>query len=715
MNRTPLYISLAALCVGLTDCTPKQKTKIQTMPYPQTAKVDVVDNYHGTLVADPYRWLEDDNSAETAEWVAAENAVTNDYISQIPFRDKIDERLTQLWNYERISAPHEAGGRYFYFYNDGLSNQSVLYMKDSIDDTDPVMFLDPNTLSEDGTAALGSVTFSRDGRYMAYGVAHAGSDWVDLHVKEIPSGRDLDDCIRWLKFSGAHWDATSEGFYYAAYDEPVKGSELSGKNEYQKVYYHKIGTSQAEDQLVFQDPNNPLRYHTGFDDGETGKYLFISTSEGTSGNRLSVKLKGESMPFRAIMNGFDNNSAVVKVKDDVAYILTNENAPNYKIVAIDLKGGMAFPRTVIPEADMMLQDASIIGDFIFAKYMKDATSKVFQFSIEGDLVREVELPGLGTVAGFENSDDDMGDTFYTFSTFTAPPSVYRYNVRSGESALYTQPEVSFDPSEFTVEQIFFESKDGTRVPMFVCYRRGLKMNGQNPTFLYGYGGFNAPMLPGFSPANIAIMEAGGIYVMVNLRGGNEYGEKWHRSGMLESKQNVFDDFIAAAEYLIANKYTSSAKLCINGGSNGGLLVGACMTQRPDLYAVAIPQVGVLDMLRYHLFTVGWGWAVEYGSSDDPEQFEYIYKYSPLHNIHAGTCYPATLITTGDHDDRVVPAHSFKFAATLQEAQGCDNPVLIRIDANAGHGAGKPVAKRIDELADVLSFFFWNTDTDYKVR
>lgn len=681
-------------------------------PYPQTAKVDVTDNYHGTEVADPYRWLEDDNSAETAAWVAAENEVTFDYLSQIPYRTQIDQRLTELWNYEKIGAPNKVGDRYFYFRNDGLQNQSVLYMMDSLDDPDPEVFLDPNALSADGTAALNTVAFSEDGKYMAYGIARSGSDWVEIYVKEIPSGKILDDVIRWVKFSGANWDAKSEGFYYRGYDEPAKGSELSGQNQNQKVYYHKLGTPQSEDMLIYTDKLHPLRYFEGFDDGDTGELLFVTVSEGTSGTQLMFKRTGEQEPFRVVFKGFDNEYSVAKVKGYDAYIYTNAGAPNYQLIKMDMRFRMGPFDAIIPEnPDNLLQYVSFVGDYIIAVYMEDATSKAYQYTLNGELVREIELPGIGTVSGFAGKDEST-ETFYTFSTFTAPPAVYRYDLKTGESTLFAQPEVKFNPDDYTTEQIFFTSKDGTKVPMFLSYRKGMKKNGKNPVYLYGYGGFNAPMTPGFSPTNITMMEQGVIYASVNLRGGNEYGEEWHKAGMLENKQNVFDDFIAAAEYLIRNKYTTQSRLAISGGSNGGLLVGACLTQRPDLFGVAFPQVGVLDMLRYHLFTVGWGWVVEYGSSDDPEQFEYIYKYSPLHNIKDGVCYPATMITTGDHDDRVVPAHSFKFAATLQAAQGCDKPILIRIDTNAGHGAGKPTAKRIAEAADILSFFFWNTDTDY---
>ena len=717
MKRITLNIvTAAAMCCTMTGCNgtkSPEKMKIDLKPYPQTAKVDVTDNYHGTEVADPYRWLEDDNSAETAQWVKAENEVTFDYLSQIPFRDDINKRLTELWNYEKLGSPRKVGDYYFYFLNDGLQNQSVLYMKESLDDPNPKIFLDPNKLSDEGTAALSSITFSEDGNYMAYGVSMAGSDWTDIHIKKIPSGEDLPDVVKWLKFSGANWAADSQGFYYRGYDKPAEGSELSGQNQFQKVFYHKVGTPQSEDKIVYQNPKKPLCYNDGFDDGDTGEILFINISEGTSGNELIYKhLSNQFEPFRVLFKGFDNNYSVAKVKNGEAYILTNNSAPNYRLLKVSLNG---FPNgeTIIPEDPKnLLESVHFVGNSIFAIYMEDATNKVMQYDLNGDFIREVTLPGLGTVSGFGGKEEDT-ETFYTLTTFNAPPTIYHYDIETCESTVFSTPTLKFNPEDFVTEQVFFKSKDGTSIPMFISYRKDMKRNGNNPLYMYGYGGFNAPMPPHFNPANIVIMEQGGIYASVNLRGGNEYGEKWHQAGMLANKQNVFDDFIAAAEYLIDNKYTSRDKIAIAGGSNGGLLVGACMTQRPDLFAVAIPQVGVLDMLRYHLFTVGWGWAVEYGSSDYPDQFEYIYKYSPLHNIKDGVCYPATLITTGDHDDRVVPAHSFKFAARLQEAQGCDKPVLIRIETNAGHGAGKPTSKRIAESTDVLSFFFWNTDTDYK--
>lgn len=711
MKRFAIYTALVLAGLAAAQCSNEKRMQIKTKPYPQTAKTDVSDDYHGKVVADPYRWLEDDNSTETAAWVAAENEVTFDYLSQIPFRQAIEKRLTSLWNYEKIGAPQKVGDRYFYFRNDGLQNQSVLYVMNSLDDPEPKVFLDPNTIKEDGTAALASVSFSEDGKYMAYGVSQAGSDWVEIYTKEIETGRVLDEVMQWVKLSGANWAPDSKGFYYSGYDKP-EGSVLSGQNQFQKVYYHALGTPQSADMLLYSDSQNPLRYNQGFQDNKEDKWFFVRVSEGTSGTELLAKHKDKKEPFRVMLKGFKYDHNLLKVKGDTAYVYTNFNAPNYRLTKINLPYRPEAMMDVIPEdKKKILQNVSFVGNNIIATYMKDATSEVQQFDNKGNLIRNIELPGIGTATGFEG-DDDSTETFYTFSSFIAPPAVYRLDLATGKSTLFAEPKVGFNPDDYVTEQVFFESKDGTEVPMFLSYKKGLKLNGKNPTYLYGYGGFNVSLTPGFNPNNIAIMEQGGIYACVSLRGGGEYGEKWHKAGMLDKKQNVFDDFISAAEYLVKKKYTSKDKLAISGGSNGGLLVGACMTQRPDLFAVALPQVGVMDMLRFHLFTVGWGWVVEYGSSADAEQFDFLYKYSPLHNIKDGACYPATLITTADHDDRVVPAHSFKFAARLQEAQSCDNPVLIRIDTNAGHGAGKPTSKRIAEATDMLSFFFWNTGSNY---
>ena len=689
----------------MTSCN--NMKQIKHLPYPATERTDVVDNYFGVEVADPYRWLEDDNSQATAEWVKAQNEVTFDYLQQIPFRDAMKERLTELWNFPKESAPTKKGDWYYFSKNDGLQNQAVIYRRRSAEEA-PEVFIDPNALSEDGTVALGSMSFTKDGKYCAYTTSASGSDWVEIYVLECESKSLLKDKISWVKFSGATWAPDGKGFYYSAYDAP-KSNAYSSKNEFQKVYYHRLGTNQSEDKLIYHDPKHPLRYFHGWQSDDS-RWIFISGSEGTSGSEILYKRANERN-FRVLLKGFDYDYGIVECEDDKLYVMTNEGAENYHLVAIDLKNPSK-REVVIAEKECLLEGVGSAGGSLTAIYLEDAQNKVYQYELDGTLIREVALPGIGTVSGFGGEKEDT-ELYYSITTFTSPTTIYSFDVKSGESKLYLRPEVAFNPDEFTTEQIFFESKDGTRVPMFVSYKKGLKLNGKNPCYLYGYGGFQINLTPSFSPTSIMFMEQGGVYVFVTLRGGLEYGEKWHRAGMLENKQNVFDDFISAAEYLIENKYTSSSKLAIAGGSNGGLLVGACEVQRPDLYAVCLPAVGVMDMLRYHKFTIGWGWVVEYGSSDNEEQFQYIYKYSPLHNIKEGVKYPATLVTTADHDDRVVPAHSFKFAAQMQHAQAGEKPVLIRIDTKAGHGAGKPTSKRIEEAADMYSFLFHNTGTEYK--
>ena len=709
MTNRFLTVGTALLAAGVlcTNCKPKMK--ITTQPYPVARMDSTVDDYFGTKVADPYRWMENDNAAETAEWVAAENEVTRDYLSQIPFRDKIGKRLTELWNYPKYGVPAKHGDYYYFFENDGLRNQSVLYRQKGLDAPMEV-FLDPNTLSEDGTVALSNVSFSQDDRYMAYSVAASGSDWVEIRVMDTETGAALSDTIRWVKFSGATW--SGEGFYYSGYDEPTREEMLSAQNRFQKIFYHKLGTDQSADRMVYEDKDHPLRYLSA-EVSKDNRQLFVFATEGTSGNEVLCKdLTKPGARFEVLFPGFANDYAMVFGKDDKAIFYTNENAPRYRLVQVDFSSGRPAVSEWLPEGERLLEGASTAGGSLFAFYLDKARSAVEQYGMDGKKLRDIALPGIGTVSGF-SGDSEESDTFYAFSGFTRPTSIYRYAIASGESSAFKTPEVAFDPDDFTTEQVFFESKDGTPVSMFLVHRKDIRLDGKHPAYLYGYGGFNISLTPGFSPLGILLAEQGGVYAMANLRGGGEYGEQWHKAGMLADKQNVFDDFIAAAEYLIAEGYTSSEKLAIAGGSNGGLLVGACMTQRPDLYAVALPAVGVMDMLRYHKFTCGWGWAVEYGSSDDEEQFGYIYRYSPLHNIVPGTCYPATLVTTADHDDRVVPAHSFKFAATLQAAQGCDRPTLIRIETKAGHGAGKPTSKRIEETTDVLSFMFWNTGTEVR--
>ena len=682
--------------------------QIKHLPYPETARGEVVDNYFGTEVPDPYRWLEDDNSEATAAWVAAENAVTEDYLSQIPFRNAIRERLTQLWNYPKEGAPSKHGDWYYYYYNDGLQNQSVLCRTQQPGEAGEV-FLDPNTLSEDGTVALSAVSFSKNGRYFAYAAAASGSDWVEIRVMDTETKALTEDRIEWVKFSGAVWAPDSKGFYYSAYDAPKEGV-YSAQNQFQKVYYHKLGTPQSDDRLIYEDKAHPLRYFSAWP-SEDGKWLFVIASEGTSGTEVLCRKSSETK-FRTLLAGFDHDYAPVDCKEDNLYFVTNEGASNYTLKRIALNAP-AKVETVIPEHEKnLLEGVGTAGGYLFASYLQDAQNQVVQYDYDGRLVREIVLPAIGTVGGFSGEEEDT-ELYYSLSNYTAPATIYRYDIASGESTLYKSPEVAFDPALFVTEQVFYPSKDGTQVPMFITRRKDLKLNGENPCLLYGYGGFQINLTPGFNPSALMFVEQGGVYCVANLRGGSEYGEAWHKAGMLENKQNVFDDFIAAAEYLIAQKYTSSERLAINGGSNGGLLVGACEVQRPDLYAVCLPQVGVMDMLRYHKFTIGWGWAVEYGSSDNEEQFPYIYAYSPLHNIKEGVKYPATLVMTADHDDRVVPAHSFKFAAQMQHCQAGEAPVLIRIESKAGHGAGKPTSKRIDEAADMYAFLFQNIGVPYR--
>ena len=688
MMRLPrMAAALAGAAAILTGCNDMKQ--IKHMPYPRTERTDVTDNYFGTEVPDPYRWLEDDNSEATAAWVKAQNVVTQDYLSQIPFRGAIRERLTELWNYPKEGIPAKHGDAWYYFYNDGLRNQSVLYRTVQPGGEGEV-FIDPNTLSEDGTVALSGVTFSKDGKYCAYSVAASGSDWVEIRVMNTADRTLTSDRINWVKFSGAEWAPDSKGFYYSAYDAPQKGV-FSSQNQFQKVYYHRLGTPQSADRLIYADAEHPLRYFSPWP-SKDGQWLFIVASEGTSGTEVLYKKVSEPK-FRTLLPGFDADYAPVECRDGQLYYVTNRDASNYALMKVDLNDPSKVS-TVIPESGgKLLEGVGSAGGYLFATYLEHAQSKVCQY-------------------GFDGEKDDT-ELYYSLTNYIAPATIYKYDIAGGASTLYKAPAVNFDPSLFTTEQVFYTSKDGTKVPMFITRRKDMKLDGGNPCYLYAYGGFQINQTPAFRPSAMMFVEQGGIYCVANLRGGSEYGEAWHKAGMLENKQNVFDDFIAAAEYLIAEKYTSSDKLAIAGGSNGGLLVGACEVQRPDLYAVCLPAVGVMDMLRYHKFTIGWGWAVEYGSSENEEQFDYIYKYSPLHNIREGVKYPATLVTTADHDDRVVPAHSFKFAAQMQHCQAGDAPVLIRIESNAGHGAGKPTSKRIAEEADTYSFLFQNIGVPYK--
>ena len=675
----------------------------QKINYPETKKTDVTDNYHGTQVADPYRWLENDTSAETAAWVEAQNKVTFGYLEQIPFREQIKNRITKIWDYPKYSVTFKKGNRYFYFKNDGMQNQSVLYVQESLE-AEPKVLLDPNKFSDDGTVALSNYDISKDGKYLAYGISRGGSDWNEIMVMEVENGNKLDDHLKWIKFSGISWK--NDGFYYSRYDEP-KGSELSGKNEFHKVFYHKIGTPQSEDKLIFENKNFPLRnYYASTTDDE--RFLILYESDTTKGNALHyMDLSAKNPQFATIVADFDNEHVVIDNIDGNLLVRTNFNAPKYRLVLIDpANPAKENWKIILPEEQEVLEGITLIGGKIVAEYMKDACSKAYIYDMEGKKLDELNLPGIGTLGGLNGHKDD-NVAFYGYSSFTFPSTIYKYDIEKNESVIYRDPQVDFDASLYETKQIFYESKDGTKVPMFIVHKKGLEMNGKNPTLLYGYGGFNISMTPGFSTSRLILLEQGGVFAMANLRGGGEYGEEWHLAGTKERKQNVFDDFIAAAEYLIQNGYTSPDFLAINGGSNGGLLVGACMIQRPDLFRVALPAVGVMDMLRYHQFTIGWAWVSDYGSSENAGDFAYLIKYSPLHNLKKGTCYPATMVTTADHDDRVVPAHSFKFAATLQEAQSCNNPVLIRIETKAGHGAGKPTTKIIEELADFYSFIFYN--------
>lgn len=686
----------------------KIKDMSENLKYPETVREGVIDNYHGTKIADPYRWLEDDNSERTAAWVKAQNEVTFGYLNSLPQREAIRERLTELWNYPTQGAPAKRGEWYYISRNSGLQNQSVIYRKRNLAEAEEEVFFDPNTLSEDGTVALNTGTFTKDGRYFAYSLASAGSDWVEIFVLDTKTMKPLADHIKWVKFSGASWTRDGRGFYYSAYDAPKEGDGVySAQNTNQKVYFHRLGTKQEEDILIFEDKKNPLHYHHG-GESEDGKWQFITSSAGTSGTQMLYKRTSERK-WRTMFKGFEYDYYLLDCYNDEAMIMTNDHAANYRLVGVNLATGKQYD--IIPEGSSLLEAVGMAGDYLFAEYLIDAQNKIFQYDRKGNLVREVELPIIGSVGGFDGEREDK-EVYYAVTNYTTPGTIYRYDIESGKSELYHRAEVKFDSEKYETEQIFFESKDGTRVPMFVSHKKGLKLNGKNTCYLYGYGGFQINLTPSFSTTAVMFMEQGGVWCVVNLRGGSEYGEEWHKGGMLENKQNVFDDFISAAEYLIDKGYTSSKKLAIAGGSNGGLLVGACMTQRPDLYAVALPAVGVLDMLRYHRFTIGHGWVVEYGSADVKEQFDYLIKYSPLHNLREGVEYPATLVTTGDHDDRVVPAHSFKFAAELQHCHKGDNPVLIRIDTNAGHGAGKPTSKRIEEVADTFAFVFENTNTKY---
>ncbi|EDY15926.1 Prolyl oligopeptidase [Chthoniobacter flavus Ellin428] len=680
------------------------------LPYPVARKSDQVDDYHGVKIADPYRWLEDDNSAETKAWVEAENKVTFAYLDTIPERAAIKERLTKLWNYERFGVPFHEGGRYFFTRNSGLQNQRVLYVAEKLDAT-PRVLLDPNTLSTDGTVALSGYSPSEDGKYLAYGLSKAGSDWEEYHVRDVATGEDREDLVEWVKFSGASWKKDGSGFYYSRYDAPKPGEEKKGLNEFQKLYFHRLGSKQSEDVLVYERHDHA---DWGFNGNVTddGHYLIIHVSQGTdSRNRVFFKdLADEKSPVVELLNDFDASYDFIDNIGPVFYFKTDLDASRGRVIAIDT----AHPQRnrwveVIPQEKVdALEGVSVVHDQFICTYLHDAHSVVRLFNAEATdgpakFLRELALPSLGSAGGFGGKRKDT-ETFYSFTSFTVPGTIYRLDLTAGESAVFREPHVDFNPNDYETKQVFYKSKDGTRVPMFITYKRGLKLDGANPTLLYAYGGFDISLTPRFNVADLVWMERGGVFAMPNLRGGGEYGEEWHQAGMILKKQNVFDDFIAAAEWLIENKYTCSQKLAVQGGSNGGLLIGACLTQRPELFGAALPAVGVMDMLRFDKFTIGWAWRSEYGSASNPEQFRALYAYSPLQAIKPGVRYPATLVATADHDDRVVPAHSFKFAARLQECQAKDGPpVLIRIETRAGHGGNKPMTKVIAERADEIAF------------
>lgn len=691
------FLLMAVLFVSI-------KAQEQKINYPSAKKVDQVDNYHGTKIADPYRWMEDVNSKETAEWVEAENKLTEEYLSKIPFRDALRKRLTDLWNYEKYSAPSKHGSYYVYSKNDGLQEQNVIYAQTGLDAA-PEVLLDPNKLSSDGSVSLGGLEISHDNKYLAYGISRGGSDWREFYVMDIQTKKLTDDVIKWAKFTGTAW--YKGGFFYSRYDEPKTGEELKQKNEFQKLYFHKLGTPQSEDRLVLEDKENPQRgFGAGVTDDE--KFLVVSVWDGSSTkNMIWYKDFSANGSIVKLIDKPDAEYSFVDDLGDKFLVTTNLDAPNNKLVLIDPKNpGRENWKTIIPESKNVMQSVSFVGEKLFVTYLKDANSKVSVYQTNGKYLYDVTLPALGTVSGFGGKKDE-NETFYTFTSFTYPPTIYKYDVKNNKSELFRKSAVSFDPASYETKEVFYKSTNGTKVPMFIVYKKGLKLDGNNPMFLYAYGGFNIPILPSFSVARIPLLENGVVYASACLRGGSEYGEAWHKAGMLEKKQNVFNDFISAAQYLIKKKYTNANKLAVQGASNGGLLIGTVINQKPDLFKVAFPMVGVMDMLRYHKFTIGWAWVPEYGSSDSTNQFKYLIKYSPLHNIKKGTDYPATMVTTADHDDRVFPAHSFKYEATLQEMNSGKNPALIRIETKVGHGAGTSTSKSIELYTDLWSFMFYN--------
>lgn len=688
----------------------------EKLTYPTTAKVDQVDEYHGVKVADPYRWLENDvrEDKQVADWVKAQNEVTEKYLSAIPVREKIREELTELWNYAKYSAPFKVAGHYYFFKNDGLQNQSVLYRLETLD-SEPSVLIDPNGWSEDGTAALAGLSFSDDGKYLAYGIQQAGSDWRTWRILEIETGKLLEDELKWLKFTSAEWTPDSKGFFYGRFAEPEEGAAFQSLNLNQKVYYHRVGTSQSDDVLVYERPDQP-EWGFGQTVTDDGRYLILTAWKGTA-DKYRVFVKDLQEPYGIpvpLIDHFNDEYSFIGNDGQILYFKTDLNAPNKRVIAIDLrKPQPEHYREIIPQGAEPIESVGLVANMFVVNQLKDAKSQVKMYSTEGKLIREVEFPGIGSASGFGGKRTDT-ETFYSFASFATPPSIYRYNMITGESELFRRSEIQFDADAFEVKQVFYTSKDGTKVPMFIAHKKGLELDGNNPTLLYAYGGFNISLTPQFSISRAQWLNLGGVYAVANLRGGGEYGEDWHQGGMIHNKQNVFDDFIAAAEWLIDNQYTRPGKLAIQGGSNGGLLVGACMAQRPELFGACLPAVGVMDMLRFQKFTAGRYWVDEYGSSDDPEQFQTLKKYSPYHNLKPGTAYPATMVTTADTDDRVVPGHSFKFAAQLQESHNGEKPVLIRIETKAGHGSGKPTSKQIEEIADIWAFLIKELNMDVKL-
>ena len=698
------FIALSALTLTATTMT------AQNIAYPKAPKDGTVDTYFGVKVPDPYRPLEADRSQETTAWVEAENKVTNAYLEKIPFRAKLLKRLKEVADFEKVGTPFNKNGKWYVYKNNGLQNQSVLYQMDELGGQ-LNEFLDPNKLSDDGTVALQSTSFSKDGRYMAYVISRSGSDWQEIYVKDVATGELLSDHIEWAKFGGAQW--CGNGFFYSAYDAPEKGKEFSSKNEVHKVYYHKIGTKQSDDVLFYQNPAHPLRFYSvSLNEDET--MMFLNESGAGSGMNLYVRdLRVPNSQFIQMTYNMDLQYSPIETIGDNIYLLTNDGAPRGRVMVANIhKPGFKDWKELIAESKSVLEDVQFANDKLILTYSQDASTHLYVYSIDGKELNEITLPTVGRA--YVNSKRGQKECFYSFSSFTVPGTIYQYDIAENKSTVYTAPKIKFDLDKYTTQQVFVTSKDGTRVPMFLTYKKDLKRNGKNPVLIYGYGGFNVSLPPSFSSMRIPFLENGGIYAQVNLRGGSEYGEEWHVAGTKMQKQNVFDDFISSAEWLITNNFTSKDHIAIMGGSNGGLLVGACMTQRPDLFKVCIPQVGVMDMLRYHKFTIGWNWAPDYGTSEDSrEMFEYLYSYSPLHNLKKGVSYPATLVTTADHDDRVVPAHSFKFAATLQDCQAGTAPVLIRIDSKAGHGSGKPLAKQLEEQADIYGFIMKHLGMKFK--